>query len=87
MTPQIPQDTLKEIHDALFAGKKIQAIKHFREATGQGLAESKTAVEAIDAELRAANPDKFLAQRNGCLGMLVLTTLLLTGVAVARIIA
>jgi hypothetical protein len=87
MTPQIPDDTLKEIHEALFANRKIQAIKHYREATGQGLYESKTAVEAIDAELRAANPDKFLAQRTGCMGVLALTMLLLTGVAVAKIIA
>jgi len=87
MTPQIPDDTLKEIHEALFANRKIQAIKHYREATGQGLAESKTAVEAIDAELRAANPDKFLARKAGCIGVLLITATLLTGLAVAKMIS
>jgi ribosomal protein L7/L12 len=37
-----------EIIDLLSAGKKIEAIKRYREATGLGLKEAKDAVEAIE---------------------------------------
>jgi hypothetical protein len=86
MTPPIPDDALKEIQDALFADRKIQAVKRLREATGQGLFEAKTAVEAMEVELRAATPEKFLARKAGCLGVLAVM-LLLSGVAVVKIIA
>ncbi|WP_199836308.1 ribosomal protein L7/L12, partial [Streptomyces sp. NRRL F-4489] len=36
---------LAEVDDLLAKGKKIQAIKVYREATGAGLAEAKEAVE------------------------------------------
>lgn len=41
------------IIDAVRRGNKIEAIKHFRDATGLGLAESKDAVEAMEAALDA----------------------------------
>ena len=37
-----------ELQDLLAAGKKIEAIKLFRERTGAGLAEAKKAVEAME---------------------------------------
>ncbi|MBU6180054.1 MAG: ribosomal protein L7/L12, partial [Verrucomicrobia bacterium] len=41
------------IIDAVRRGNKIEAIKHFRDATGLGLAESKDAVESMEAALDA----------------------------------
>jgi ribosomal protein L7/L12 len=41
------------ILDALRRGMKIEAIKHYRDATRLGLAESKAAVEALEAALDA----------------------------------
>lgn len=38
-----------DIRDLLAVGQKIEAIKVYREATGAGLAEAKTAVESIEA--------------------------------------
>lgn len=38
---------------AMRARKKIEAIKIYREATGHGLAESKNAVEAMEAEAKS----------------------------------
>ena len=38
-----------EIQDLLSAGRKIEAVKRYREETGAGLAEAKSAVESIDA--------------------------------------
>jgi ribosomal protein L7/L12 len=52
--------------DLLYAGKKIAAIKLYREQTGLGLKESKEAVEAL-AERRGIS-----AARSGCLGVLML---------------
>lgn len=47
MSDPIPPGQLHLIHEALRRGHKIEAIKLYREATGQGLAESKDAVEAM----------------------------------------
>lgn len=45
--PDIPAAVLKE----LVAGRKIQAIKEYREATGAGLKEAKDAVELLARQL------------------------------------
>lgn len=58
-------DPLAAIREAVFAGRKIEAIKLHREATGSGLAESKEAVEALERELRATHPDRFGARPRG----------------------
>lgn len=67
------------IREAILAGKKIEAIKTWRELTGAGLAEAKAAIEAIEAELRAggggagagAAAPSGPERRTGCLGLLV----------------
>jgi hypothetical protein len=47
----IPEEPLAQIKDALRRGQKIDAIRLYREHTGAGLAEAKTAVEQLEAEL------------------------------------
>jgi len=47
-TPLTPEQ-LERIREAALAGNKIQAIKLYREATNLGLAESKQAVEDLEA--------------------------------------
>jgi hypothetical protein len=60
MSAPIPEDKLAQVKDALLGGRKIEAIRIYREAAGRlGLAEAKAAVEKIEAELRASSPDKF----------------------------
>jgi len=60
------------IHDAIFARRKITAIKLYREQTKAGLAEAKLAVEKMEAELRTSSPDQFTApQAKGCFPMIV----------------
>ncbi len=44
----VPPDVRAKIAAALQAGKKIEAIKLMREASGMGLAEAKAAVEAME---------------------------------------
>jgi len=74
MITPIPEDKLAGIREALFRGQKIEAIKLYRESADTGLAEAKTAVEKLEAELRAASPEKFTAAapRKGCLGVVVI---------------
>jgi ribosomal protein L7/L12 len=40
------EDNLDEVRDLMQTGRKIEAIKRYRELTGAGLAEAKQAVEA-----------------------------------------
>lgn len=47
------------INEAIFAGKKIVAIKLYREQTKAGLAEAKRAVEEIEKQLRSSAPGLF----------------------------
>jgi ribosomal protein L7/L12 len=46
------------IGEALSAGKKIEAIRLYRKATGAGLKEAKDAIDAIVAEKRAGPPPR-----------------------------
>ena len=73
----------EEVEAAVFAGRKIEAIKAYREATGEGLKESKEAVEAMETELRAAHPGRFnpTASKGGCMPVLLLVLLLFPAAA------
>jgi len=77
MSQPIPQDVAKQIADQVLAGNKIAAIKLHRDVTGEGLKESKDAVEALEAELRSKNPQAFAARAagRGCLSAIVLCAL------------
>lgn len=72
----LSDELLGRLSDAIFQGRKIDAIKIHREATGMGLKESKGEVEAIEARLRQSHPEKFALSRpdggSGCLGAVVL---------------
>lgn len=76
MTP-LSDAALAEIASGLFAGKKIQAIKAYRIATGAGLTEAKNAVESIEATLRATEPEKFTApvSKGGCISVVIVLLL------------
>ena len=71
---------LSPVADLLFAGRKIDAIKLYREQLkpGVGLAEAKEAVEQLEAGLRAQHPEKFTvrAKSDGEKALLVLCVVL-----------
>ncbi len=70
---EIPADIAQEIAEQLYAGRKIQAIKLYRDRTGQGLKESKEFIESLEAELRTREPNRFVkAQGKGCAAVLAL---------------
>jgi hypothetical protein len=73
MNTPLPEAKLTPIKEALFQGRKIDAIKLYREGTETGLAEAKAAIEQLEAELRQASPEKFSAAPagKGCLGMVL----------------
>jgi ribosomal protein L7/L12 len=72
MPDPIPEDKLKPIRDALLAGRKIEAIKLYREQTGFGLKESKDFVDELERDLRRTMPEMFRADatKKGCAGVL-----------------
>jgi ribosomal protein L7/L12 len=79
------KDDIDQIEAALFAGKRIQAIRLYRGATREGLKEAKDFIDALEAELRRTEPEQFTAPpAKGC-GTAVLA--LLTAVAVLTWIA
>lgn len=69
------------IENAIFAGRKIEAIKLYRESTGEGLAEAKRAVEDMEVDLRRNSPEKFIASvsKTGCTGVLVCAAFIVIG--------
>ena len=76
MSREFSEESRESIRQAIFAGQKIEAIKRYREATGQGLKESKEFVEALEAELRTAVPEQFASKSDsGCAGVLALISL------------
>ena|SRR5688572_18153847 len=81
MATTLSDSQLAEIHAEIFAGRKIQAIKLYREATHEGLKEAKDAVEAMTRELRETSADRFAPRsEGGCVPMLVFAAFVCVGV-------
>jgi hypothetical protein len=91
MPSNLTNEQWQRIEAALFAGKKIEAIKLYRDFTGSDLRESKESVEAYEAKLRAEFPDRFTAAppiKIGCSSKAAIVLLLLiAGVATLLVIA
>jgi hypothetical protein len=67
MPGPLSDDDVVRINDALFAGRKIEAIKLYRDSTGAGLKEAKDFVDALEERLRQAEPERFSTlQGKGC---------------------
>jgi hypothetical protein len=69
----------EQVRSLLLQGKKIEAIRIYREASGLGLKESKDAVELIESNLRASGllPAK---TKSGCFAVFCLLLILVYGV-------
>lgn len=65
MPTKIPDSLLAQLSEAIFAGRKIEAIRLHREMTGLGLKESKDEIEELEQELRASSPEKFTKAPGG----------------------
>jgi rhodanese-related sulfurtransferase len=53
MEPQLTPEQRQAFADALYAGRKIEAIKQLRELSGLGLKDSKEIIDRLEAALRA----------------------------------
>ena len=85
--PEPTTEQWQEIQAHLFAGRKIQAIKLYRETAGVGLKEAKDAMEAYALKLHEQSPERFThdpSKKSGCAGMILLF-LLACAAAVANL--
>lgn len=70
--------------DAIFHGRKIEAIKLYRELNaGMGLKEAKEAIEKLASELHSRSPDKFTKPPAGHIPVACIAILLLIAGIVA----
>lgn len=87
MNGKISDEQAGRIGAALEAGRKIEAIKLYREFTGSDLKTAKDAIEALIAGLVSREPEKYarLAGAQGCAGRAALLVLALAaGIIVLR---
>lgn len=78
MPKTISDQAHEEIIECLTRGKKIAAIKIYREETGEGLKESKDFIDSLTSRLREEHPERFPASTSGC-GAVVLLALTIVG--------
>ena len=81
MKKELTEDELKQIFDAIVSRRKIQAIKIYREATGEGLKEAKVAIEEITASLAEKHPELMPKNASGCLSLIIAGVILYYGVS------
>ncbi len=78
MADELTEKDIGQISDALLAGRKIDAIKIYREATGSGLMEAKEFIEKLEDDLREEYPDKFPERGKGCAAVFLIGLVLAT---------
>ena len=89
MNVQISQDDVDKIAEALYAGRKIEAVKLYRAASGHDLKTALDFVNQVEARLRAETPEKFTAAPKntwGCGVAALILILMITGVVLTFLI-
>jgi flagellar biosynthesis/type III secretory pathway ATPase len=67
MIPSLPDDQVQQIMAAVFAGRKIEAIKIYRQGTKASLSDAVQFINALEARLRQESPEKFtVPPASGC---------------------
>jgi ribosomal protein L7/L12 len=67
MSKELNEKEIYELSEILFSGRKIEAIKYYRNITQYGLKESKIFVDSLSDQLRKESPHKFKNPQNaGC---------------------
>lgn len=75
MEEQLSQEQIEQIGNALVSGRKIEAIKIYREATGEGLKDAKEFIDALIPKLIEQDPEKYAklsAKGAGCTSVILL---------------
>lgn len=82
MANELTPEQRQQIDDHILAGRKLQAVKLLREGTGGDLNNAVKAIQAREAQLREASPDKFAPRGKGCMtAALLLLAMMLPAVA------
>ena len=73
MAEELSPEQIINIRNAIYGGNKIEAIKHYRDATGEDLKNSKDFIEHLTEELKTLDPSRFAKPRrsSGALAALV----------------
>ncbi len=71
---EIPDETWAKIKLAIYEGRKIEAIKLYREVTSLSLKDAKDFIDKMEAEMREKEPQRFTHPpgSSGCSVVLVL---------------
>ena len=69
---ELSGEVKEKILDALAAGRRIEAIKLYREATGKDLAEANDFIDRLSKELAEQHPESVGDKSGGCLGVILL---------------
>jgi ribosomal protein L7/L12 len=82
MADQPNQEQIDAITSALASGRKIEAIKIYREATGKDLKSAKEFIDALIPELKEQDPERYakLSQGAGCASAILFSIGLTTAV-------
>ena len=73
---ELTDDVRQQILNALVAGRKIEAIKLYRAATGKGLKEAKDFIELLAEEMAERDPELLKNDRSGCMSNAVIVLMI-----------
>ncbi len=73
---ELTDDVRQQILNALVAGRKIEAIKLYRAATGKGLKEAKDFIDLLVEKMGERDPELLKNDRSGCLGNAVIVLMI-----------
>lgn len=73
---KLNDEQLNTISESILAGKKIEAIKAYRELTGLGLKDSNEEIEKIRLSLAKDHPELLKNKSKGCASVIVIGFLL-----------
>ncbi|MFK5924887.1 MAG: ribosomal protein L7/L12 [Verrucomicrobiota bacterium] len=82
----LSDEEMEAVVAALAEGRKIEAIKIYREATDKGLKDAKEFIDALIPKLVEKDPEKYeqiAKSGGGCSSLIVFTLLILAAGAVA----
>jgi hypothetical protein len=82
MAPDLTPEQREIFANALYSGRKIDAIKELRESSGLGLKESKEIIDRLEDDLREAHPERFTRRASKGFGCVILVILLIVGGAI-----
>jgi len=81
MSEEVPEQVVEEITEAIFRGRKIDAIKVYRAQMGVDLKTAKEFVDALSERLREEAPERFQPGAAGCGGKAAVLLVMIAAVA------